>query len=396
MILEFSVENFGSIREEVVLSFEPDLGIKDGTDWPLGARTALPVVALFGANGAGKSTLVRALRVLRAIVVSERIAEEDIECTPHKLDASYAQRPTVFQIRVADNVDEFHYRVSVVGGAIVEETLTHGGSPTTDGASVVLRRTAGETIEVAPDAELLKKRLHRTISLVRVAATQNHPAAHSFVRVLFHCYPTLNPRAVSLKSVERVLGTELTQNPRIHPFVTSADVGISNILLVGDSIRLTHKGVGSSTVDFPLEEESEGTQMLLRWASILRTILTIGGLFAADELGAHLHHWMLRDLVETFQNPATNPRGAQLLLTTHDPLFFDETLLRTDEMVLVEKTPEGATRLVAVSDFTDLPEDEPLVRSYLTGALGGIPHAKGLWAHLAPTATAVDAAETEL
>jgi hypothetical protein len=387
MILEFSVENFGSIREEVVLSFEPDLGIEDGTDWPLGARTVLPVVALFGANGAGKSTLIRALSVLRAIVVSERIAEEDIECTPHKLDASYAQRPTILQIRVAHLGDEFHYRVSVVGGAIVEETLTQGGAPTTEGASVVLRRTAGETIEVGPEAdvELLRKRLHRTISLVRVAATQNHRAAHALVSALFRIFVTLEPRGDSLKSVERRVAT-LPLSTQLHPFVTSADVGISNIFLSGDSLRLTHRGADASTVDFPIEEESAGTQMLLRWSPIVASTLAHGGLFAADELGAHLHHWMLRDLVETFQNPATNPRGAQLLVTTHDPLFFDTTLLRTDEMVLVEKNPEGATRLAAVSDFTDLPEDEPLVRSYLTGALGGIPRAKGLWAHLSPAA----------
>lgn len=107
---------------------------------------------------------------------------------------------------------------------------------------------------------------------------------------------------------------------------------------------------------------------------------------AADEMGTSLHHWMIRDLVKTFQSPTTNPKNAQLLFTSHDPLLLDDTLLRRDQMVFVQKNKAGSSELFSACDFDGLPDDVSLAKQYLSGTLGAVPRIGNLWASLAPKA----------
>jgi hypothetical protein len=118
-------------------------------------------------------------------------------------------------------------------------------------------------------------------------------------------------------------------------------------------------------------------------AYIFEFTLKSGGVLVVDELGAHLNHWVVRDLIGTFQDPKTNPRHAQLVLTSHDPLLLDEKLLRSDQILLVDKDPVGASHVTAASDFEDLPKGSVL-RSYLKGRLGGAPRFRALWSSLTP------------
>lgn len=80
-----------------------------------------------------------------------------------------------------------------------------------------------------------------------------------------------------------------------------------------------------------------------------------------------------------FESPESNPRGAQMLFTTHDV-----TLLRTltgggrvldrDSIWLTEKGDSGATSLYPLNGFRPAPRrDDNLERRYLLGAYGGRP-----------------------
>lgn len=50
-----------------------------------------------------------------------------------------------------------------------------------------------------------------------------------------------------------------------------------------------------------------------------------------------MHPLISWKIVETFNNPETNPHGAQLIFTTHDTHLLSKDLLRRDQILFVEK-----------------------------------------------------------
>jgi hypothetical protein len=80
-------------------------------------------------------------------------------------------------------------------------------------------------------------------------------------------------------------------------------------------------------------------------------------------------------VIALFQDPATNPRDAQLVFTTHDTSLLN--YLNRDEVWLTEKTDGGATRLGALAEFAGerVRTSVNLEKAYLHGRFGALPDA---------------------
>ena len=96
-------------------------------------------------------------------------------------------------------------------------------------------------------------------------------------------------------------------------------------------------------------------------------------MIVVDELDASLHPVISGQLVEIFQDPATNRHCAQLIFTTHDTSLLDH--LNRDEVWLTSKRGDGSTELTPLSDFrsTTVRRSTNLERGYLQGRFGGVP-----------------------
>ena len=72
MIINFSVQNFGSIREKQTLSFEADKSthLEDTYIVKFGEQRILKLALIYGANASGKTTILKALDFLRDIVIN--------------------------------------------------------------------------------------------------------------------------------------------------------------------------------------------------------------------------------------------------------------------------------------------------------------------------------------
>lgn len=88
----------------------------------------------------------------------------------------------------------------------------------------------------------------------------------------------------------------------------------------GVGLRLVHDGVDPV---FTLAEESTATLALLRLLPVLLDALDTGRVLAVDDIGAHLPVEETDRLVQLFQNPETNTRGAQLIYTTGERALID-------------------------------------------------------------------------
>jgi AAA15 family ATPase/GTPase len=118
MILNFSVNNFRSFREEQKLSMVASNRFADHANHlrtiPDDENKLLPVAVIYGANGAGKSNLVNALSFLERLVLRGTEDKKPTGRRPFLLDTTSAKEPTELTIQFLEDgrVYEFGCRVS--------------------------------------------------------------------------------------------------------------------------------------------------------------------------------------------------------------------------------------------------------------------------------------------
>ena len=133
-------------------------------------------------------------------------------------------------------------------------------------------------------------------------------------------------------------------------------------------------------VDFDIDEkESDGTRKLFNLAGPIVDTLREGKVLFIDELDAELHPLLSRQIVKRFNCPKTNPRGAQLVFTTHDTNMLSRKLLRRDQVVFVEKDKKAMTHLtpmmsIKMENGAKPRTDSNYEKNYLEGKYNAIPY----------------------
>ena len=127
MLVEFSVENFMSIKDKAILSM---VAGKDSllpeNKFEINGEELLRSVAIYGANASGKSNLFKALTMAVIMVrISQRrqIGEKILEVTPFKFDAESVNKPSKFEFIFVQNKIKYKYGFSANSEAIIEEYL---------------------------------------------------------------------------------------------------------------------------------------------------------------------------------------------------------------------------------------------------------------------------------
>jgi hypothetical protein len=136
--------------------------------------------------------------------------------------------------------------------------------------------------------------------------------------------------------------------------------------------ELAHRGIGGKDLSLPWDSESAGTHRLFGLAGPWLDILGNGYKACIDELETSMHPLMVRELLRLFFSQKENPKGAQILFTTHNPLLLDATLLRRDQVWFTDKDADGEAHLYPLTDYSPR-RGESLVRGYLSGRYGGVP-----------------------
>ena len=126
-----------------------------------------------------------------------------------------------------------------------------------------------------------------------------------------------------------------------------------------------------------MAEESDGTNSYFKLIGVVKKALDQGTLLVADEMDAHLHPLLTRHLVSLFDSTEFNPKGAQLIFTSHSTNLLDLDLLRRDQIWFTEKDEQtAATDLFSLYDFS-VRKDTKVEKGYLIGRFGAIPFIKG-------------------
>jgi hypothetical protein len=141
------------------------------------------------------------------------------------------------------------------------------------------------------------------------------------------------------------------------------------------TIRSLHRTPGGEAVRFDfLKAESHGTQRFFTLAGLWLDALDRGTLLVIDEFDCSMHPSLTWKLVELFQTRDANPKGAQLVFSTHDSTLMDLELFRRDQIWIVDKDRAGASSLTSLYEFEEKPRNnEAVQRRYLAGRYGGVP-----------------------
>jgi uncharacterized protein len=419
MLVQFQVENHRSLRDEQVLTMvAANAGDKDDPRLirPEGLGEALlPAVALYGANASGKSNVVGALAFMKdAVLRSHRFWEPD-SGTPQEAFAlsSKVGEPSRYDVDILIANVRFRYGF-VLGAKRVEEEWLHVWPR--GKKQVWFEREGGRFTfgkHLHGENEVIRG-LTRENSLFLSTAAQNNHAQLSPVFGWFNSV-RFDLRRGSMRTIEpvqaSVLGELFGRRRQLSLFqedneayerdresivrlLQAADVGVLDFRAENrEELRrergllrsfrpkdhdfyLLHRAEGKKGVWLPLEAESAGTVTLLGVSARLVRVLREGGLLCIDELEASLHPMLAHEILRLFNGPKHNPKGAQLIFTTHDTNLLGNVLgepaLRRDQIWFTEKDQTGATKLYPLTDFHPRKE-ENLERGYLQGRYGAVP-----------------------
>lgn len=141
-------------------------------------------------------------------------------------------------------------------------------------------------------------------------------------------------------------------------------------------IKFEHR-LNSKSVEFDLEEESDGTQRLLDLLPMLFAMDKKNrSIYLVDEIDRSLHTKLSKYLLESFLKNS-DEANCQIIYTAHDVNLIDLDDFAQDEIWFVEKKLTGETTIKPMSDF-DVKDNQNVLKAYLNGRFGAVPAIKGV------------------
>lgn len=424
MISTFSIKNFRSVLElKLVFSYgegKAPNGYQTQETLPFietGTYRLVPCMAYFGANASGKTNLLKALEALRLLVIQGPELSEVFE--PNLLNKKFQN--TEFTIEFIVNGDCFEYGVTYNSQEILTESLRKNQEALFSVNSLdaeFSRQVTSESYSQEKLSDILRVECSngegRQIKpfLNRIGRSYrglNKDLSNTFgffvnsLNLLIANETVLLPVSVDMLA-QTLEGDEDAALREITDFVRRLDIDIFEIDIVQREmtadeeappgitkinrktgakhalfIRTSHMdSTGKLTfLDF-IKHESAGTQRLAGLVGFVLHAIKTGSVLLVDELECSLHPLLLREIVMLFKSRRRNPKGAQLIVTTHNTDILDDAILRLSEISLVRKTPANGTLVRRLIDVRNEGEDIRNVtnfrKQYLAGFYSGVPH----------------------
>jgi hypothetical protein len=425
MLIEFRVKNFRSFQDEQVLSLvaDRDKATLRGNCTAVGKLRLLKSAGIYGANASGKSNLIKAIDIMKDLVKDSAGFEPDrkLPVTPFLLNGKSEKEPSVFEVTFFHDGIKYQYGFATTRKRIQKEWLL--ASPKGVGQAWY-ERTFNEkrgaydwkySTFLKGDKIKLAEKTRENALFLSVGAQWNNEQLTNvykwFKDNLRIAPPRENFRPVTAKMLldaetEKGLRKELYKS--VIESMQDADMGIRGVKVIRPEVdkdkmkfpdemprevqemiskrlikrlsrpkvEMVHRNIETGKdVYLPLEEESDGTQRFFQLLGPFFETVALGYTVFIDELEAHLHPLLTRELIKFVQNPEYNRNGAQLIFATHDVTLLDPELFRRDQIWFTEKDKNGGTQLYSMSDYRERRprKGEAMQKGYLAGRYGAIP-----------------------
>lgn len=425
MLLTFRTENVRSFRDQVELSMlSTRIGrahVRRSVPWRDDGATVdvLPAAGVFGANASGKSNVLSALGDLRRHVLgSFRVANPSggIWRHPFRLDDESAKKPSRYEVDLVISGMRYLYLLGVDDDQVVHESAHIYPK----GKARLLFERDHDEVKLGADARMIGRDVERLLrpnalflstagSFVSSKAAAEEPA----IPRLYQWFAENLLLAEADNRSARLMHTakrfaESSTRGLLLDLMRAADLGIGDVRrraappevieqykpvidavnaaseapdldlqsFADDlaTVQFKHQGEVSTYLD--ASDESLGTVV---WAGLIGPVadtLAAGSVLLADELDASLHPLLVERVIGLFQDPKTNPRGAQLIFNADDPGLLgssrEDGVLGRDQIWFTEKHHDGSSSVVPLSDYRPRKEED-IAGRYRAGRYGAIP-----------------------
>ena len=422
MILNFSIQNFGSIKDRQTLTFEADKSdhLENSYVSHTNGLRILKIALIYGANASGKTTILKALDFLRDIVLEPKTKKTDeLDFQPFLFDPETPNQNAVMSIEFLANDTKYFYEVAFFKKAVVYEVLNFHNPKKAN----IYKRTTDIKNEFTEITFGSKIKIDKTIEKNLEANTLwNNTVLGGFLKTNIdikelkevvewfknYLYPLIDTKTQLEGFVtSKIDQGELTKFDVIN-ILKKADFHISDILIqeneqvIPDGFielvkkqlkahdsevkKLEEKGkITSVSIEFehtvnqakytlPIELESQGTRRFYGFAGLLALLIKNSTSFPIDELESSLHPDLYTHFILSF---LLNSNKSQIIATTHNREIFDnKDIFRNDAIWFTDKNENGSTELYSLADF-----DSSIVRNtsniynaYKSGKLKATPN----------------------
>ncbi|MGB4448218.1 MAG: ATP-binding protein [Cloacibacterium sp.] len=421
MIINFSVENFGSIKEKQTLSF---LANKSDhlEDYyiiePIKGLRLNKLALIYGANASGKTTVLKALDFIRKICTEPFDKKtEKFDFEPFLFDENTPKQNTKFELEFVQNGIRYFYEVELNKNCIVKEKL-YNFNPN---KALVFERNTDEQKELTsikfgskiPKRKTLEDNLeiftlwNNTVLGGFLKANIESELLKNFLDLLkIDLYPTLSNNVNARLFITSIIANDIINKNHIAKFLKIADFNISTLIIkrekefipksiideseffirTENGIAVEMNAIENNNVYFnhtvngknftlPIDLESDGTQKYFELSGILGMLILGICIIPIDELESSLHPDLFNHFLLTYL--VNGKKESQLIATTHNrEILNNRDLFRDDAIWFTDKNEDSATELYSLADFDSsvVRDTTNVLNAYKSGKLGGVPN----------------------
>lgn len=416
MLIQFSVTNFLSFRDETVLSLSTN---KDNSHsenlLSYKNERILPSVAIYGANAAGKSNLQKALTAAIIMIHNSNNLQVDqpLMVTPFLLDSKSRFDKTKFDFIYTYNDVKYEYGFVLDSNNVWEEYLYEykSSKPSLIFERSEINKYKFTTKTKSQLSQIVDKNTSNKLFLATATSWNSDLTkdAYMWFATMIDTYDSQNLEDLMYTEFDRHQNNnDSSLNKFMLHLLQKADINISNFnyesikrevnqlpfelppelqglmnpipsakkVLEQRRIITSHQVVeNGEKKEYPLNyfDESNGTKRLFTYGPVLKNALENGRTIIIDEIDNALHPAMTKSLIEMFQNPNINKNNAQLIFNTHEISLLDLNLFRRDQIYFVEKNNKtGVSDLYSLDEFSPR-KSENIQKRYLQGRYGAMP-----------------------
>jgi AAA15 family ATPase/GTPase len=422
MIINFSIQNFGSVKNKQTLTFEADKSdhLEDSYVINTNGLRLLKLVLIYGANASGKTTILKALDFLRNIVLEPELTKtNELDFQPFLFDPQLLKQNSMLSIEFLAEDTKYYYEVEFFKKAIVREVLNfyrpHKANVfkrATDVGNQLTEIRFGSKIKIEKSIEKTLEANTLWNNTVLGGFLKTNADIKELRQVIEWFKNYLRPLIYPKTSLEGYITSKIDKGElskmAVINILKKADFNISDIIIQEeekaipdglisflkrqlkeptDSLKnLEEKGTLTSVniafehtvlqnkYTLPIEAESQGTRRFYGFGGLLALLIQCPTAFPIDELESSLHpdlylHFILSFLLNTEQS--------QLIGTTHNrEILENKDIFRNDAIWFTNKDENDATELYSLADF-----DTSIVRNttnvlnaYKSGKLRAVPN----------------------
>lgn len=426
MLIEFTVENYLSFKDETTFSMVADKSISKDLESnkflePVSKKfELLKSAVIYGANASGKSNLLKSLAFMKQkVFTSFRDSlinnEESQDINNFKLSSSTENKPSMFEVIFIQNNKRYRYGFEIDNKKVCSEWLFY----VPEKRETNLFKREGNKFKINEsfkEGKGLEEKTREDVLFLSLVAQFNGSISKEildwFNKITY--ISGIEGRFNRSYSILKAKQDPVFKEKLIH-FLKKLDVGIEDINIIElsseeqlkklpnnipNEIKSLIEAFGTKgkslfatiqrnkydeqentkeLVSFDIESmESDGTKKIIALLAYWLDILENSKILIIDELDSSLHSLLTIEMIKLFHSTSSNPKNAQLIFSLHDTTILSNEFFRRDQIWFIEKDPFGASDLYSLVEYkldndTKVRNDASYNKNYLKGKYGSIP-----------------------